>query len=454
MNELKKNEIYTVRSEGYTSDAMGVCHVNGRTVFVPYVLSGETCDIKLLKVTASECYAKMTGLASPSSERREPQCPYFGKCGGCDAMHMSYEEELRFKLAKVNDALTRIGRQSVCSEQILGSDVISNYRNKAIYTVSNTEAGPAFGFYRERSHQLVAIEQCAIQNQLSNQAAAAVVSFMREYDIPAYDELSGKGCVRHIFCREAVNTDDAVLCIVANKGFGGLTDTLVNYLRSKCPRLTGIVLNINKASGNRILGDSFFTLWGKAEITDILRGFRFSIAPQAFFQINPPQAEKLYRKAVEYAAVGDTSLAFDLYCGAGTISLCLAKNFERVIGAEIVPEAVENASHNAFVNGVDNTEFVCADAGQAAQMLSQRALKPDVILVDPPRKGMDQAAVEAVASIAPARVVYVSCDPATLARDVLRFSRLGYELVEATAVDMFPRTSHVETCVLLSHKNS
>ena len=251
-----------------------------------------------------------------------------------------------------------------------------------------------------------------------------------------------------------MNTGDAVVCVVANKGFGADTPALVSALRAACPELTGIVLNINKTRGNTVLAGDFYTLWGKAEIRDILCGFEFEIAPQAFFQINPPQAEKLYAKAVEYAFERDVSLAFDLYCGAGTISLCLSRHAERVIGAEIVPEAIENAKKNAAENGVGNVSFICADAGTAAESLSISGLRPDVVVVDPPRKGMDEAAIAAVSSMRPERIVYVSCDPATLARDILRFNSHGYSLVEATAVDMFPRTSHVETVCLLSKLNA
>ena len=221
-------------------------------------------------------------------------------------------------------------------------------------------------------------------------------------------------------------------------------------LRAACPELTGIVLNINKTRGNTVLAGDFFPLWGRPEMRDILCGFSFDIAPQAFFQINPPQAQRLYQRAIEYACPGPVKLAFDLYCGAGTISLCLTRHAEQVIGAEIVPQAIENARRNAAANGVTNAEFLCADAGEAARQLAQRGLKPEVIVVDPPRKGMEEAAVAAVASMTPERIVYVSCNPATLARDILRFNALGYTLQAATAVDMFPRTCHVETVVLMT----
>lgn len=450
MDNLSKNQIHECYIDGYSSEGHGVCHIGGRAVFVPKTIMGEKWVIKLVKVTSTAIYARAEELIEPSPSRIQPECPYFGKCGGCDTWHMSYDEELRFKLGRVNDALHHIGRQTVSASEIIASERITRYRNKGIFAVSDNGSGPVSGFYRERSHDMIVVERCLIQNELSEKAAFAVTEFMRDNGVPAYDEQSGRGIVRHVFCRRAVNTDDAVACIVANKGFGSRTEGLVDALRKACPELTGIVLNINKSRGNTVLAGDFHTLWGKAEIRDILCGFEFEIAPQAFFQINPAQAEKLYAKAVEYAFPHDEELAFDLYCGAGTISLCLSRHAGKVIGAEIVPEAIVNAKKNASSNSIENVEFICADAGKAAEALAVQGLKPNVVVVDPPRKGMDEKAVAAVASMGPERIVYISCNPATLARDILRFNGLGYTLKEATAVDMFPRTCHVETVVLMS----
>ena len=450
METLKKNQTYTAVIDGYGSQAQGVCHIGGRAVFVPRALPGESWEIKILKVTNTAVYARGEKLLLPSPGRREPDCQWFGLCGGCDCRHMSYEEELRFKLQRVNDALERIGKQSLKAERILGSGSLSRYRNKGIFAFAQTGAGARYGFYRERSHQLIPVESCLIQNELTERCAAAVAAFLNSRALPAYDEETGKGTVRHVFCRRAVNTGDAVACIISARGFGAETHALTEALRQSCPELTGIVLCINKGRGNTVLAGDFHTLWGRADMEDILCSFRFSISPQAFFQINPPQARRLYELALDYACPERVGLAFDLYCGAGTISLCLARRADKVIGAEIVPEAVENAAKNAAANGVSNVEFICADAGQAAVELSRRGLRPEVVVVDPPRRGMDEKAVEAVAAMAPERIVYVSCGPATLARDILRFNALGYELRSAAAVDMFPRTCHVETVVLLS----
>lgn len=449
MDNLKKNQIYECVIDGYSSEGHGVCRIDGRAVFVPKTIMGERWKIKLVKVSASAVFARAEELIEPSPARVVPACPHFGKCGGCDTWHMSYEEELKFKLGKVNDALRHIGKQTVAASEIIPSEFTTRYRNKGIFAVCNAEDGPISGFYRQRSHDVIQVDSCLIQNELSDRAAATVIRFMRDKGIPAYDEQSGRGVVRHVFCRRAVNTEDAVLCIVAVKGFGSHTAQLVETLRHACPELTGIVLNINRQSGNTILAGDFYTLWGRAEMRDVLCGYRFEIAPQAFFQINPPQAEMLYAKAVEYAFPQYTELAFDLYCGAGTISMCQSKHANSVIGAEIVPEAIENAKKNALANGVDNVRFICGDAGDAAESLAKEGLSPNVVVVDPPRKGMDEAAIAAVASMSPERIVYVSCGADTLARDILRFNGFGYTLQSATAVDMFPRTSHVETVCLL-----
>lgn len=450
MEKCMKNQIITGTIDGYTSEGMGVCHAQGRAIFVPGTLRGESWDIRVVKVSASAVYGKAEVPRLLSPDREEPPCPYYRKCGGCALLHMNYEEELRFKLDKVNAAFQRIGRQNFRVEEIIGSDRIYRYRNKAIFAVAETTEGPAFGFYKARSHDLAAVEDCLLQSRLSCRAARAMTDFMREYAVPAYDESTGKGLVRHVFCRQAVNGTGAVACITAAGGFGSKTRALTDRLRTACPELTGIVLNVNRSSGNTVLSGEFYTLWGNACIEDSLLGLRFAIAPQAFFQINPPQAEKLYGKALEYAGCDKDSLALDLYCGAGTISLCLAKNAGHVIGAEIVPEAVENAKANALRNGVRHAEFLCADAAQTARELTVRGVLPDCIVTDPPRRGMEEAAIAACASMAPKRIVYVSCNPATLARDLLRFQDHGYFLRAATAVDMFPRTSHVECVALLT----
>lgn len=358
---------------------------------------------------------------------------------------MTYKEELHMKLGRVNDALERIGGLDFRISEILGAEQPDHYRNKAIYAVADVDGKAHKGFYRSSTHELIPVGHCLLQSELADRAAETVCRWMNEHHFTAYSEQTGKGTVRHIFTRVARNTSDAVLCIVTARGFGALTEDLVDTLRSACPELTGIVLCVNKNKGNVVLDGIFHTLWGKAEMDDILCGLRFEIAPQAFYQIHPAQAERLYQRAVDFAVASSSDQILDLYCGAGTITLCLAGHAGHVIGAEIVPEAIENAKQNAIVNDIQNVEFLCADAGKAAQMLAERGLKPDCITVDPPRKGLSAQAIEAILSMSPERIVYVSCDPGTLARDLKLLCAKNYEPIAGTAVDMFPHTPHIES---------
>ncbi len=449
MEQLKKNEIYEAVIEAYNSEGSGVARILGRAVFVPRTIAGETWRIVITKVTASAVYGRALEPLTLSPERAAPECENYLRCGGCSLWHMSYAEELRFKKQRVNDALRHIGHQTVQVGSITGSDDVHRYRNKGIYAVRDIGGRACKGFFAPRSHELVPVSQCLIQSDIADRAAEAVVRFINDNGIRAYDEKTRSGLVRHVYVRRAVNTPDAVAVIVAAGGFGAKTQELTDFLRRACPELTGIVLNVNKTSGNTVLAGAFHTLWGRDTVRDSLGGIVYELAPQAFYQINPPQAERLYKKAVGYAAPeGKTVL--DMYCGAGTISLFLAKSAARVIGAEIIPEAVENARENARRNGIENAEFICADASEAAERFLREGVRPEAIVVDPPRRGMDEAAVRSLCGMAPGRIVYVSCNPATLARDVVVFASCGYALTRAEAFDMFPRTTHVETVCLLT----
>ena len=448
MDDLKKNEIYESEITGATSEGAGVCRIKGRAVFVPRALPGEIWRVRIVKVTRTAVYGRGEERLTVSPARIEPACPNFGRCGGCSLLHMSYEAELELKLSRVNDALRRIGGTQVQAERIIGSQMISGYRNKAIYAVGDDGSGPVAGFYRSGSHDIVPAPDCLLQSKEASVCAGAVVDWMRENGILAW---YGKtGTVRHVYTRRA--RDGASLCcVVTAKRFSPRqAASLTAALRGACPELTGVVECLNREAGNTVLAGGFRTLWGSGTLLDKLCGFEFELAPQAFYQINPPQAEILYSYALDFALPEPGGTVLDLYCGAGTISLCLSRRAGHVIGAEIVPEAVENARSNAARNGVKNVEFICADAGEAALELKRRGVKPDAIVVDPPRKGLDSDTLETVASMQPARLTYVSCDPATLARDIKRLSAKGYNAQRALAVDMFPRTAHVETVVLLS----
>ena len=447
MDDLKKNEIYEAAMTGFTSEGAGVCRIKGRAVFVPRALPGETWRVRIVKVTKTAVFGRGEERLTTSPERVEPDCPNFGRCGGCNLMHMSYECELQMKLDRVNDALRRIGGTEVRAERILGSERVEGYRNKAIYAVGEGENGPVAGFYRTGSHDIIPAPNCLLQSDEASKCAGAVVDWIRTNGVSAWNGRSGT--VRHVYTRRA-RDGAALCCVVTGRRLSpSLTRSLTEVLRIACPALTGVVECVNRTEGNTVLSGDFRTLWGSGTLRDRLCGFEFELAPQAFYQINPPQAERLYAQALEYALPERGGTVLDLYCGAGTISLCLSQRAERVIGAEIVPEAVENARANAERNGVTNAEFICADAGEAAREFKARGITPDAIVVDPPRKGMDAPALEAIASMQPDRLVYVSCDPATLSRDISRLRPLGYTPASALAVDMFPRTAHVETVMLL-----
>ena len=450
MNELKKNQIHTCKIESWSSDGAGVCRIDGRAVFVPGAIPGEEWEVRIVKVTAAAVFGKGERCLRPSPERREPDCPAFPRCGGCTMRHVSYEAELRFKLQRVNEAYRRIGGLALEAEEILGAAQTEGYRNKAIYAV---DAALRPGFFRPRSHEVIPVERCLLQREAGDRAVAAVCDFCREQGIPAYDETTGKGVLRHVFTRTARSTGAVQVTVIAARGFGAKTQALVEAVRAACPETVGVILNVNKTAGNTVLAGDFYTLWGSNTLRDTLSGSDFDLSPMSFFQINPDQAERLYALAVEYAAPEGKGTVLDLYCGAGTISLCLARGAEHVIGAEIVPAAVENARANAARSGVDNVEFLCADAGEAAAALLRRGVRPDAVVVDPPRKGLTPEVIECIAAMNPERVVYVSCNVATQARDLKLFTQLGYAPVRAAAVDMFPRTSHVETVCLLVLRN-
>lgn len=449
-NTIIKNQIFDTVIDGYTSEALGVCHINGRAVFVPGALIGEQCKVKILKVTSTAVYGKAVEFKTVSPRRKTPLCNYYSKCGGCCTRHMVYEAELEFKLNKVNDCLHHIGGLEFAVDGIIGSDKTERYRNKAIFAVGTNEDKAVSGFYRPRTHDVIDVEDCLLQSELSNKAALAVCGILNELKIKPYDEISGKGSVRHVFVRQGFKTNQAVCCIVSAQGFGKNTAAFTEKLKSAVPELTGIVLNINRTKGNTVLQGDFYTLWGEDCISDYLCGYIFRISPLSFFQINPPQAEKLYNQAVEYAVKTGDETVLDLYCGAGTISLCLARKAKYVYGAEIVESAIENADYNAGQNGLTNVRFMCADASDASEYFKINNVAPDAIVVDPPRKGLSEAVIDNIVEMAPQRLVYVSCNPATLARDMKLFFEKGYSPVAGKAVDMFPGTEHVETVVLLS----
>ncbi|MBR6748629.1 MAG: 23S rRNA (uracil(1939)-C(5))-methyltransferase RlmD, partial [Clostridia bacterium] len=464
---MKKNDILTVTIDGYTAEGLGVCHPDGFAVFVHGAARGDVCDIRILKVLTRYAFARIERMITPADCRIPVDCPVFPKCGGCTLRHVSYDEELAAKAERVQEVVRRIGGAEPVFEGIIGSrgdDPEANgtyyYRNKAQFPVAEQNGQPVTGFYRVNSHDLIACGDCLVQSRTANKLAEVVCAWMKKARVPAYDEKSGKGLVRHVLVRTAsvgpsgTEADaPAVLCIVAAKQTLPSEKLLVSMAREAYPALTGVVVNHNPERSNVILGRDFRAAWGELYIDDVLCGLTFRVHIGSFYQVNHAQAQRLYRKAREYLLLPEQDggepwrpgMLLDLYCGAGTIGLTVADVTDRLIGVEIVPEAIVNAKENAARNGITNADFICADAGTAARELVEQGLRPDAIIVDPPRKGLDENAVKAVVDLAPQRVVYVSCDPATLARDIKRFGEAGYEAVRMCAVDMFPRTGHVET---------
>ena len=445
MAELQKNQLHTLTIDGYTAEGLGVARIEGRVVFVHGGVRGEVCSVRILKVLKNMAFGRVEEIFQPSPARREPDCPHYPACGGCAFRHISYEEELEAKRQRAEDALRRIGGAEIGVEEILPCAQIDGYRNKSQFPVS--PEGRA-GFYRARSHDVIPALDCRLQAPQANWAAAAVEAYLRDLNVPAYDERTGEGLLRHIYVRTN-REGQSLVCLVVNDGRLPREAELVRRIRAACPDVSGIVLSRNDRDTNVILGDSFRILWGADTLTDSLCGLRFQLSVPSFYQVNRDQAERLYGKAIEFAGLTGRETVLDLYCGAGTISLAMARHAARVIGAEIVPEAIENAWENARLNGVGNAEFFLGDAGAVAKKLAADCLRPDVVVVDPPRKGLEAEVIPAIAAMGPERVVYVSCDPGTLARDVKRFQEAGYVPARAAAVDMFPRTAHVETCILL-----
>ena len=446
MEALEKGSIYTAVIDGYSSEGLGIARVNGAVVFVPHAVRGEEIDLRITKVMKTSCAGEIVKIHNPSPERMEPECPYAGKCGGCAYRHLTYPEELWAKRQRVQDALTRIGGLELTVEEILGTKNPEHYRNKSQYPVG---ADGSIGFFQARTHKVVPIRRCLIQTEAADRTAQAVGEWMRRYKISAYDETTGKGLVRHV-CVRVNRKGESLCCVVVNGNKVPREPELAAYVTAAVPHTVGVLLNSNTRRGNVVLGDKYRTLFGRNYLMDTLCGLEFKLSMPSFYQVNRDQAEVLYGKALEFAGLTGNETVLDLYCGIGTITLCLAKAAKRVIGAEIVPPAIRDAKENALRNHVENAEFFCGDAADIAAKLESDGLRPDVVTVDPPRKGLAPEVIASVAAMGPEKVVYVSCDPATLGRDVKIFREFGYEAKRAAAVDMFPGTAHVETVVLLS----
>ena len=447
---MQKNETYTVQITGLTAEGAGVARIDGQVVFVRNVIPDEICQIKIDHVGRSCAYASLLNVEKASEHRVKPACRYFGSCGGCAFWHMDYACELEAKRQRVVDALQRIGGVSFPDLEITGSKTMTGYRNKVQFPVQAQNRKAVAGFYKAGSHTVISVTDCKIQPACAEAARKAVLSWMEKEKIPAYDEKAHRGIVRHIYLRCGKVTGEILVCLVANCEALPKKESLVQLLRNAVPEITSVVVNYNTRKSNVILAERYETLYGSGTLEDELCGLRFRLSPAAFYQVNHDQAEKLYEKAISFAELTGTETVLDLYCGSGTITLCLAKHAKNVIGVEIVDAAIRDAKENAERNGITNAEFFCADAGQAATRFAEEGTKPDVIVIDPPRKGVSEDVIEAMAKMDPERIVYVSCDPATLARDVKRLQEKGYRAQKAHAFDLFPRCAHVESVVLLT----
>ena len=444
MEKPVKGQIYHAFIDGYASDGSGVAHIEGMAVFVKNAIRDELTDICVDHVGHSAAWGHVVKQHHPCPARIEPDCPLYETCGGCQFRHMNYPEELEAKRLRVEDALRRIGGVNLRVWKIQGTAHIDRYRNKIQFPVS----GGAIGYYKARSHQVVDVPDCLLQPERAAALREAVKEWMARYSVPSYDEKTHKGLVRHLYLRFN-QTGETLCCLVVNGRTVPHAEELTAALLEADPGLVGLVLSVNTRKTNVILGQEYLTLWGRDWLEETLCGLTFRLSVPSFFQINRDQTETLYRRVLSLAALTKEETVLDLYCGIGTISLAMAGMAGKVIGAEIVPQAVEDAKANAERNGITNAEFFCGDAAQVAQRLQAEGLKPDVVTVDPPRKGLAPEVPALLAQMGPQRIVYVSCDPATLARDVKRFTELGYRPLSAEAVDLFPRTAHVESVVLL-----
>ena len=437
----KKNERYPLRIDGYGSAGEGVARLEGQAVFVKGALAGELCQVQLLKVGKTAAWGRVEEVLEASPNRQNPDCPQFPKCGGCSLRHMTYEEEMAFKRQKVQDALTRLGGWDGRVEIIHGAKAPDRYRNKVQFPVGE---GPKVGFFRARSHDVIDAEDCLLQPLEATRLRSAFKDWMERNQISVYDETAHRGLIRHFYVR--VNREGQSLCaVVANGKKLPAEEDLIRSLREAEPKLVGVALSVNQEKTNVILGKETRTLWGQDYLEDTLCGLTFRLSVPSFYQVNRDQAEVLYNRALDFADLTGKETVLDLYCGIGTITLLMAKKAGRAFGAEVVPEAIEDAKENAKRNGITNAEFFCGDAGEAAKTLAAQNIRPDVICVDPPRKGLSLQVIEAIAEMGPKRLVYVSCDPATLGRDVKLLAERGYILRQAEAADLFPRTGHVET---------
>ena len=449
---MQKNEIYEAEITGMTNEGAGVCRIDGMAVFVPMTAIGDVLRVRIVKVLKSYAFGIIEELLHPAQGRMEPDCPVFRQCGGCTYRHVAYETECSYKEQQVCDAFERIGGLHPVFEPILGGDSRQGYRNKAQYPVAEQDGHLVCGFYAKHSHRVIPYTRCPLQPSLFGDVVEYLLPALERAGVTAYNETQHTGELRHLYLRQGFHSGELMLCFVVRTSIRRKLSALLPALQAQFPSLVSISESVNAQRTNVILGKSIQVLAGKGTITDTMCGRAVELSPLSFYQVNTAQAERLYGVGKTYAALTGTETLLDLYCGAGTIGLSMADSVTKLIGVEVIPEAVENARRNAAQNGVTNAAFYCGDAGQIAARLLEDGTLPDVIVLDPPRKGCDQQTIEATAGMQPSRIVMISCNPATAARDCKAFAELGYQTEKVRAVDLFPGTGHVECVVLMSRK--
>ena len=455
---LEKNDIVRLTISDIGTDGEGIGKVDGYTLFVKDAVIGDTITARVIKLKKNYGYGRLMEVIEPSKDRVEPVCPVARQCGGCQIQQMSYDAQLDFKRKLVEGNLRRIGGfPDINVLPVIGMDEPYHYRNKAQYPVGRDKDGNVvIGFYAGRTHCIIDNQDCAIGARENVKILTAIRDYINENKVSVYDENTGNGAVRHILIRKGFHTGQVMVCIVVNGESLPQEDKLVAKLtglelwENEGGNIYSVMININRENTNVILGDRCRTLWGKDYIEDSINGITFQISPLSFYQVNPVQTEKLYGKALEFAGLTGNEVVWDMYCGIGTISLIMATRAKKVYGVEIVPAAIENARNNARINGLDNAEFYVGKSEEIAPKLAEQGAVPDVIVVDPPRKGCDEALLDTIVKMQPERVVYVSCDSATLARDLKYLAARGYEVKTVQPVDQFCHTVHVEVAVLMS----
>ena len=449
---IKKNDDISLKIEGMGSEGQGIGHIDGFAVFVPGALLGETVDVHIIKVMPNYAIGKVLSICEPSKDRVEPECPCANRCGGCTLQHMSYDAQLEFKRGRVRDAFRHIGGMQVDVSDIIGSEAFHRYRNKASFPFAEIDGRVELGFYAKNSHRLIPLDGCIIQDEKSVAVMREVRAWANEHKISVYDELKQKGILRHLVVRCASNGD--TMAAVVTTGELPHARSLVERL-SALKFVKSVIHNINRKNTNVILGDEYRHIWGSECIEERILQMRFEVSAASFLQVNHKQTERLYKKVLDLLDLKGTETVADIYCGIGTISLLIAKRAKEVVGVEEVAKAIDNAEKNAGLNGVENATFVCGRAEKVLPgLVNDGGMRFDAVVIDPPRKGCDESVLKAIADCGTNKIVYVSCNPATLVRDIKHLSEHGFGVAEATPVDMFPQTGHVETVCLLSKLKS